>query len=59
MPDQFERLIALVGCINDPIFMADPKNMGVTCMRESRLEGGGVNRVNLKFTTLSTTKSRG
>jgi hypothetical protein len=41
MPDQFERLIALVGCINDPIFMADPKNMGVTCMRESRLEGGG------------------
>jgi hypothetical protein len=26
-------LIALVGCYYDPIFMTDPKNMAVACMR--------------------------
>jgi hypothetical protein len=26
-------LITLVGCYYDPIFMADPKNMVVACMR--------------------------
>jgi hypothetical protein len=26
-------MIALVGCIYDPIFVVDPKNMGVACMR--------------------------
>jgi hypothetical protein len=33
LPSQCERLIALVGCYYDPIFMADPKNMAVACMR--------------------------
>jgi hypothetical protein len=28
-----ERLIALVGCYYDPIFMTDPKNMAAACMR--------------------------
>jgi hypothetical protein len=28
-----ERLIALVGCYYDPIFMTDSKNMAAACMR--------------------------
>jgi hypothetical protein len=33
IPSQCERLIALVCCIHDPIFMIDSKIMGITCMR--------------------------
>jgi hypothetical protein len=33
IPSQCERLIALVCCIHDPIFMTDSKIMGITCMR--------------------------
>jgi hypothetical protein len=28
-----ERLIALIGCYYDPIFMTDPKNMAAACIQ--------------------------
>jgi hypothetical protein len=58
IPSQCERLIDLVGCYYDPIFMADPKNMASTCMRLYRSKNYGKIHAWVKHVPLHVRKFR-